>query len=84
MEYVIDTPEDIAELPITAAPGSKAIVVSTSEIYMMNNQKEWIKLKGGAGSGGGSGLMDEGIFDGGEESNPESLLTELIFDGGEE
>lgn len=44
MEYVVDTPEDIDFLPTNGAMGSSAIVISTSELYMLNSQKEWVKM----------------------------------------
>ena len=44
MEYVVDTVEDIATLPTTGAMGSTAIVIATSEAYMLNSKKEWVKM----------------------------------------
>ena len=43
-EYVADTPADLADLPTNNAPGSTCIVISTSEVYMLNNNKEWKRL----------------------------------------
>lgn len=43
-EYIADTESDIANLPITCLPGSTCIVIETSEVYMLNNQKQWKKL----------------------------------------
>ena len=43
-EYVIDSAEDIAKLPTDGAMGSTAIVISTSEAYMLNSKKEWVKM----------------------------------------
>lgn len=40
-EFIVDTPEDIQKLPKDCAAGSNAFVVSTSEVYMINNAKEW-------------------------------------------
>lgn len=54
-EFIIDTPSDLVDLPTNKTkvrPGSTAFVISTSEKYMLNNQEQWILLKG---SGGGSG-----------------------------
>ena len=42
-EYVVDTPEDIPSLPLSIM-GSTVFVISTSEIYMMNSEKEWVKI----------------------------------------
>lgn len=43
-EVVIDTPEDVASLPRHFGTGSVAIVTSTAEVYMKNNDGEWVKL----------------------------------------
>ena len=40
-EFIVDTPDDIQYLPKSCAAGSNAFVVSTSEVYMLNNMKEW-------------------------------------------
>lgn len=43
-EFVCDTPEDIANLPRNAGMGSTCVVISTSEVYMMNSKGEWVKI----------------------------------------
>ena len=43
-EYVVDTLDDIKSLPTHAAMGSTAIVISTSEVFMLNGEKEWVKM----------------------------------------
>jgi len=43
-EFVVDTPEDIKNLPINALMGSTALVISTGEVYMINSKGEWKKL----------------------------------------
>lgn len=43
-EYVLDNVEDIASLPEHAAMGSTAIIIATSEVYMLNSKKEWVKM----------------------------------------
>lgn len=46
-EFVADTEADVADLPTSSNevdPGSTCIVVATSNVYMLNNQKEWVKL----------------------------------------
>ena len=42
--YVADTDADIANLSTDAAPGSTCIVISPTSVYMLNTNKEWIKL----------------------------------------
>lgn len=44
VDYVVDTPDDILELSTECAMGSSALVINTSELYMLNGQKEWVKL----------------------------------------
>jgi hypothetical protein len=43
-EYVCDGPEDIANLPRNCGMGSTCVVISTSEVYMMNSKGEWVKI----------------------------------------
>ena len=43
-EYVCDTLEELENLPKNCAMGSTCIVISTSELYMMNGEKKWVKL----------------------------------------
>lgn len=42
-EYVCDTPEDIKNLG-SCSMGSTCLVISTGEVYMINSEKEWVKL----------------------------------------
>ena len=42
-EFVCDTPEDLKTLP-ACQMGSSCIVISTGEVYMLNSEKEWVKL----------------------------------------
>lgn len=43
-EYMCDSVEDIKDLPTDVAPGSTAIVIATAQVFMLNNQKEWVEL----------------------------------------
>lgn len=44
-EWVCDTPEDLENLPSgSVAMGSTAFVISTSELYMLNGEGEWVKI----------------------------------------
>ena len=52
VELVADTEADIEFLPDHYAAGSTCTIVSTSDVYMLNTQKQWIKQKTGASSGG--------------------------------
>ena len=40
-EYILDTPEDLQDLPITDKAGSTAFIISTSQVYVINSKGEW-------------------------------------------
>lgn len=44
LEYVADRESDIKDLPTDVDAGSVCIVIETAEVYMLNNEKKWIKL----------------------------------------
>ena len=45
IEYIADTPDDIKRLSTTIAnPGSTCLVASDSSVYILNNQRKWVKL----------------------------------------
>ena len=44
-EYILDTPEDLQDLPITDKAGSTAFIISTSQVYMINSKGEWKEIK---------------------------------------
>lgn len=66
-EYIVDTPSDIAQLPTDINPGSKAFVISNSTYYMMNHQRQWIKINIGneSSSGEDDSTVEEIRYDGG-------------------
>lgn len=43
-KFIVDTIEDIEFLPISANPGSSALVIDTSSFYILNHSKKWVKL----------------------------------------
>lgn len=43
-EFVCDTIEDLDNLPIDAKIGSTAFIISTSSLYMINSQGEWVEI----------------------------------------
>lgn len=43
-EYTIDTPDDIENLSKDDPMGSYAFVISSSEVYMLNGSREWVKI----------------------------------------
>lgn len=44
VEFVVDALTDISNLPTTCAPGSIALCIEDSSVYILNGQKEWCKL----------------------------------------
>ena len=73
-EYIIDFETDISEVPTDAPAGSKCFVIENSVTYMLNHQKQWVKvnLSSGGNSGGGGNTPggdtpsgDEVIYEGG-------------------
>ena len=42
---LLDKEEDLDEVPITGcAPGSVCFIIETSDVYMLNSNKEWKKI----------------------------------------
>lgn len=65
-QYLLDFESDIAELPANATPGDIAFVIETSKYYMLNHQKQWVKVTlANGGSGGGDTPIDEIVYNGG-------------------
>lgn len=40
-EYILDTQDDLDNLPVTDKAGSTAFIISTSQVYMINSKGEW-------------------------------------------
>lgn len=53
-EFLCDYESDIADLPKNRGPGSTARVVETGNIYILNNNHEWVKQPKNSGGGGSS------------------------------
>lgn len=72
-KYLADSVSDIAELPINVAVGSTVFVIENSTRYMLNHQKQWVKINIGMSSNTGVGdvgsdnpiISDDPLFDGG-------------------
>ena len=52
-EYVIDSPEDVVDLPTTCGWGSTAICISSGDIYILSSDKEWTLFTISDNSGSG-------------------------------
>lgn len=81
--YTVDTFADMQKLPTSAAPGSTAFVVYTSQSFMLNNKREWVEYT----PAGSAKPSDEYIiWDGGQPSEDccpsEEEAMEYIWDGG--
>ena len=44
-KFVLDTDSDIINLPVGIKPGSSALIINSSNIYVLNHEKKWIKIK---------------------------------------
>ena len=73
-KIMVDSKAELKKLPYKLAPGSKALDVSTMDLYLLNNHNTWVKIKnlksdGGSGGGdnpGGGGNDNIHIWDGGD------------------
>lgn len=43
-EFMIDTVADLDDLPINIPMGSVAFCIATSDVYMLNGSREWVKI----------------------------------------
>lgn len=88
-QYTVDEEADLEKIVLsTTSPGSIAFVLETSTKYVLNNKREWIKIKSsssGNGSGGGSSGGD-GDYDGGsiDGTDPNGSINDenSEYDGG--
>ncbi len=60
--YTVDEFDDMKKLPTSAAAGSTAFVVSTSQKFMLNNKRQWVEITSGSEGGG---QQENIIWDGG-------------------
>lgn len=43
-EFLCDTLADVESLPIDITPGSTALVIEGSKVFILNNEHEWKEL----------------------------------------
>ena len=86
-DFVVDVFDDIKTINTTdLATGSTAFVIETSEHYMLNSKKEWVKVN--LGSSRNDPDNDDIIYDGGlvddinKPTTDESDDDDIIYDGG--
>lgn len=61
-EYIIDSIDDVKDLPTNVRPGSIAMLVPSGLKYILNGKKEWVLLmqsSGGGSEGGNSEILEE-------------------------
>lgn len=55
-EYYLDSKNELTQIDIAyCCPGSIAFIIDTTDVYILNTQKQWILQGTDSGSGGGSG-----------------------------
>lgn len=86
-EYIVDSLNDVKDLPKNVKVGSMALIVSTGQVYVFNGEKKWTPI--GNSSSGGSSATDcscdeilnmidsdnDGIVDTSETSNSITLYS---------
>ena len=60
-QFVCNTENDIAVVPTTVAPGSTLFCIESSNTYMLNTNREWVKIS--VNNAGDSGGYSEIIID---------------------
>ena len=70
-KFLIDTESDLSVLPKSV--GSIALVADTSEEYILNNKKEWTKIKKNDSSNSGNNSENFAILDANGKLDPDVL-----------
>lgn len=39
--YLVDTEDDVKNLPVSCKPGSQALVIESGNVYFLNSKREW-------------------------------------------
>ena len=62
-QFVCNTENDITVVPTTVAPGSTLFCIESSNTYMLNTNREWVKISANNAEGGSSeGAIPEEAF----------------------
>lgn len=69
VKLIVDLESEVSSLPTHFTPGSKAIILENSKVFMLTNKKTWIEIKISTSGGGG----------GGDTPTPDE---EIVYDGG--
>jgi hypothetical protein len=59
-EFLLDSPEDLSQLPTNVKTGSTALIISSSALYMLNGNKQWVEI-GGMGNTSSNNSANEKI-----------------------
>lgn len=43
-EYIVDSVDDLKQIPKRVAMGSIALIIATGDVYMKDSSGEWVKL----------------------------------------
>jgi hypothetical protein len=64
-QYLVETKSDLADIKLTAnvASGSKAFAAKEDQWYVLDLNRQWVKMTVGGGSGGGGGGEDDPVVD---------------------
>jgi hypothetical protein len=78
-KYMVKTVADIKTIPINndIAVGSKVLVTTTGETYILDSDKHWVKYIGAS-----TGAGEEVIYEGGDLTTNDPDDEEVDYDGG--
>ena len=79
-KFLIDSIEDLKDLPPRAKMGSEAIIISTNETYVKNGNGQWILKLVSGGSGGGGETENASPI---PETTINSMLNDIFGEDGE-
>lgn len=77
-DFILDSKDDLLNLPLNIRIGSSALIIPTGETYMLNGERKWVRLGRPSNSSGDSGSEDilnyldadgDGIIDQAEETD---------------
>lgn len=58
-EYLLDSSDDLVDLPRDVRTGSTALVISTGAKYVLDGNKNWVIINSPSGGSGGSDVNPE-------------------------
>lgn len=77
-EYYLDTKEELSQIETAyCCPGSIAYIINSTDVYILNTNKQWVIQGGSGGSGGGSAKLQAK-----EVTITENTSTSITPDGG--